>query len=163
MKTIDEKTIEEVAVIVEEMTEESEIAEEIGLGEMMISVAAITVEVTMTDDRRTIVAVERIEETRKVLTRIMTGHAPSAIMPIFHSELNVIDVELPKGEVGKEIVVGRVMIDGRVTVEKHLNLVLVIGFVRNVENQTSLKEMNASVVVNLRGLEDQNLVATLEN
>ena len=163
MITIDEKTLEEVAVIVEEMTEESEIAEEIGLGEMMISVAGITVEVTMTDDKGTIVAAERIEETTKELTQIMTGHAPYAIMLIFHSELNVIDVELPKGEVGKEIVVGRVMIDGRVTVEKHLNLVLVIGFVRNVENQTSLKEMNASVVATLKGLGDQKLVATLEN
>ena len=102
MITIDEKTIEEVAVIVEEMTAQSEIAEEIGLGEMMISVAVITVEVTMTDDRGTIVAAERIEETTKVLTRIMTGHAPSAIMSIFHSELNAIDVELRKEEVDKD-------------------------------------------------------------
>ena len=163
MKTIDEKTIEEVAVIVEEMTEESEIAEEIGLGEMMISVAAITVEVTMTDDKGTIVAVERIEETTKVLTRIMTGHAPSAIMSIFHSELNAIDVALRKEEVDKEVVVGRVTKEGPAIVEKRLNLVQAIGIVLNVENQTSLKEMNASVVVNLRGLEDQNLVDTLEN
>ena len=123
MKTIDEKTIEEVAVIVEEVTDENATAEEIGLKEMMILVAGITVEVTMADDKATIVAVERTEETTKELTQIMTGYAPYAIMLIFHSELNVIDVELPKGEVGKEIVVGRVMIDGRVTVEKRLNLV----------------------------------------
>jgi len=53
--------------------------------------------------------------------------------------------------------------EGLAIVEKRLNLVQAIGIVLNVENQTSLKEMNASVVVNLRGLEDQNLVATLEN
>ena len=84
-------------------------------------------------------------------------------MSIFHSELNAIDVALRKEEVGKEVVVGRVTKEGLVIVEKRLNLVQAIGIVLNVENQTSLKEMNASVVANLRGLEDQNLVATLGN
>ena len=63
----------------------------------------------------------------------------------------------------KQVVVGRVTKEVLAIVEKRLNLVQAIGIVLNVENQTSLKEMNASVVVNLRGLEDQNLVATLEN
>ena len=57
---------------------------------------------------------------------------------------------LRKEEVDKEVVVGRVTKEDGDRREAPKPRP-VIGIVLNVENQTSLKEMNASVVVNLRG------------
>ena len=127
---------------------------------MATGVVEMTAEAEMTVAEMTDVDAEMIIA---ALTPIMTGFVVNVTIPTSHLEPNVIVVALPKEEVAHHLNNGKVMTVELAKEGMPLNLELVIGIARNVENQTSQKEMIALDVDARKELEALDLKATIEN
>ena len=108
--------------------------------EIIVIIAPMTVVAKITDE------IEAIEEEIKEITPTMIGNVESVKIQTSHLELNAIDVERLKEEVGHLAKTGKVMTEDPVTEEMLLKQDLVIGIALNVENPILLKEMSALVV-----------------
>ena len=111
-----------------------------GIIEIIVIIAPMTVVAKITDE------IEAIEEEIREITPTMIGNVESVIIRTSHLELNAIDAEHLKEEVGRLAKTGKVMTEDPVTEEMLLKQDLVIGIALNVENLILLKEMSALVV-----------------